>query len=262
MAPSTPIKAITRIGSLDDLVKYCFTALGWPVINVEIEQSQALDRVYDALQFYGEEHYNGTQEVWFKHEFTAKDEAHNKIHLPSDIVGVLELYDPSVKNGMGSADDFDRINYLIANSDIFYLSQSGYGYERDLKNYDLTMSYIRLLKIYFNPVRDYQFSLGTGEMIVPSGVIKEGNYIMIRALRMIDPEKHTRALNEIWVKKYATALFKRQWGTNLKKFDGVEMAGSVTVQGQKIYDEAVAEIEKLEEEFISKNTLPFGPMWG
>lgn len=252
----------SRITSIDDLMLYCFRRLGWPVINVEIERTQALERVYDGLQFYGEQHFNGFQEIWVKHVFTAKDEALQKIHLSRDISAVLEIYDPSVRGAGVSSDEFDRLNYLIANSDLFYLAQSGYSYQRDLKNYEITMSYIRLLQLYFTPVRDFTYNYSSGEMIVGSGKIVEGNYVMLRVYRMIDPEKSVGALNEMWVKDYTTALMKRQWGANLKKYEGVQMTGGITLNGQKIFEEAQEEIKDLQEKFISMNTLPFGPMWG
>jgi hypothetical protein len=42
-------------------------------------------------------------------------------------------------------------------------------------------------------------------------------------------------------------LFKRQWGSNLKKYGNYTLPGGLIVNGQGIYEEAVAEIEKLEE---------------
>lgn len=251
-----------RLSSIQELKDYCLRALGRPVINVEVEDTQAYERIYDAFQFYGEHHFDGVQEIWHKVTFTAADEARQRISLPLDLIAVLDLYDPGTRGSGASADEFDRVNYLIANSDLFYFSQAGGGMQRDLKNYEITMSYIRLLQIYFTAVRDYTFNKAAHELIVPGALIKEGRYIMIRAFRLLDPEVYTDVLNDYWVKRYATALIKRQWGMNIKKYDGVQMIGGITLNGQKIWDEADAEILRLEEEFSKKFTLPLGPIWG
>ena len=60
----------------------------------------------------------------------------------------------------------------------------------------------------------------------------------------------------MFLKKYATALFKRQWGLNLIKFEGMTLPGGVTVNGRQIYDDAVQDIEKLEEKVRLEHEMP------
>lgn len=78
-----------------------------------------------------------------------------------------------------------------------------------------------------------------------------GNYIVVEAFSVIDPEEFTDVYNDMWLKKYLTALIKRQWGMNLKKFSGIQLPGGVMMNGQIIYDEAIAEIKELELEIQS-----------
>ena len=66
----------------------------------------------------------------------------------------------------------------------------------------------------------------------------------------------TDVWNDRFLRKYTTALIKRQWGANLKKFAGIQMPGGVTLNGQVIYDEAIQEIEKMEEEIYMMGSLP------
>ena len=66
----------------------------------------------------------------------------------------------------------------------------------------------------------------------------------------------TDVWNDRFLKKYATAKIKQQWGNNLKKFEGIQMPGGVTLNGQKIYDEATEELEKMEEEIYMMGSLP------
>jgi hypothetical protein len=78
-----------------------------------------------------------------------------------------------------------------------------------------------------------------------------GEYIVIECYRKMDPTVHTDVYNDIFLKRYVTALFKKQWGANLSKFDGVAMIGGVTLNGRQIYSEALSDIEKLEQEIRS-----------
>jgi hypothetical protein len=82
-----------------------------------------------------------------------------------------------------------------------------------------------------------------------------GEYIVIEAYRKMDPSTHTDVFNDIFLKRYVTALFKKQWGANLSKFGGVQMIGGVTLNGQQIYSEALQDVEKLEQEIRSSYEL-------
>lgn len=86
--------------------------------------------------------------------------------------------------------------------------------------------------------------------------IDVGDYIIVEAHRTLDPTTYTDVYNDGWLKRYATQLIKQQWGINLKKFEGVQLPGGVTLNGQKIYDEATEEIDKLKEEAQNTYQLP------
>ena len=83
-----------------------------------------------------------------------------------------------------------------------------------------------------------------------------GDILIVECYRILDPTQYTEVYNDIFLKKYCTALIKRQWGENLKKFEGVQLPGGVTLNGKTIYDEAVDEINKIEEEMNLKWELP------
>jgi hypothetical protein len=89
-----------------------------------------------------------------------------------------------------------------------------------------------------------------------------GEYIVVEAYQIIDSETYTDVWSDRWLQNYATQLIKRQWGDNLKKFEGMTMPGGVTFNGQKIWDEANEEIRKLEEEMINTYSLPVSDMVG
>jgi len=92
--------------------------------------------------------------------------------------------------------------------------------------------------------------------------ILKDEYIIVEGYRLLDPDTYTDVWNDRWLKKYATAMIKKQWGTNLKKFEGLQMPGGVTFNGQKIYDEAEDELKALDEDLIRSYSLPVTDMMG
>ena len=88
------------------------------------------------------------------------------------------------------------------------------------------------------------------------------DFIIIECYRKLDPTTYTDIFNDIYLKRYTTALIKRQWGANLSKFEGVQMLGGVTLNGAKLFEEAQADIEKLEEQIQLAYELPPNYMIG
>ena len=86
--------------------------------------------------------------------------------------------------------------------------------------------------------------------------VAPGEFIIIEAYRVLDPSTYPDIYNDMYVKRYAEQLIKMQWGNNLKKFEGVQLPGGVTLNGQKIFDEAVEEIEKIRQEVQDSFQLP------
>ena len=83
-----------------------------------------------------------------------------------------------------------------------------------------------------------------------------GEFLIVECYRILDPNAFTDVYNDLYLKKYVTAQMKKQWGNNLKKFQGVQLPGGVTLNGQQIYDEAIQELEKLEADADSRYQLP------
>jgi hypothetical protein len=86
--------------------------------------------------------------------------------------------------------------------------------------------------------------------------VKAGEFIIVEGYETVDPATFTDVYNDIFLKKYLTALIKRQWGTNLKKFGGLQLPGGVEINGQQIYDEANEEIKEIEEQMQSRYEMP------
>ena len=83
-----------------------------------------------------------------------------------------------------------------------------------------------------------------------------GSYVVAEAYAILDPSEYPEVWDDMFLKKYTTALIKRQWGENMKKFGGIQLPGGVTLNGDQIFQEAVQEIAQIEEEMQMKYELP------
>ena len=137
---------------------------------------------------------------------------------------------------------------------------------QSLTNTDI--QYYTMLKMHINMINDLmtgqkpvRFNRHMNRLYIDltwgdGGDLAIGDYVIIEAFRTLDPDSYTDVYNDGYLKRYATALIKRQWGVNLKKFEGVQLPGGVTLNGQKIFDEATEEIKELREEVKSTYELP------
>jgi hypothetical protein len=137
---------------------------------------------------------------------------------------------------------------------------------QSLTNTDI--QYFTMLKMHINMINDLmtgqkpvRFNRHMNRLFIDltwgdGGDLAIGDYIIIEAYRSLDPDTYTDVYNDAYLKRYTTALIKRQWGVNLKKFEGVTLPGGVTLNGQKIFDEAMDEITELREEVKSTYELP------
>ena len=87
-------------------------------------------------------------------------------------------------------------------------------------------------------------------------------FLIIECYRKIDPDTYVDIYDDIYLKRYATALIKRQWGANLSKFNGVATLGGVSMNGEQIYSQAIEEIQRLEEQIQLSFETPIDYMIG
>jgi sporulation protein YlmC with PRC-barrel domain len=299
---------------------YCLRRLGFPVVQINVDDDQIEDRIEDALDFFNDFHYDGLEKMYMKHKITEEDRKRRWIYAPdavSFITGILPFDDSNSSINM-----FD-LRYQLRLHDLYDFTSVSYV------SYEITMQHIRSLQLLFSGTPQFRFNrlqnklfidedwdrkLQVGDYIivecyrklVPDTVtltgtvtgsttsntilgfgtkfdqeILENDFIQIgtelRQVRVIESPTEIRIVDtltsnvnnvsvtvsgnsDVWdnrfLKKYATALIKRQWGENMKKFGGIQMPGGVTLNGKEIYDEAVEEIGKIEEDTFNLNSLP------
>ena len=228
------------------LSDYCLRALGHPVIEVNLDDDQMEDRIDEAIQYYQEYHSDAIVRNYRKHEVTAADISNEYISVPESLLYIRRVL--PITGANSSVGDFS-VDYQLHMNDLFGLRDPG-----DLISYELTKQYMSLIDLKITGITE-QVTFNRHQDIVKLDSIRwgtditAGQYIVFEGYETLDPETYTDVYNDMWLKRYVTALFKRQWGLNLIKFEGIQLPGGVTLNGRQTFDDANAEIEKLEEQF-------------
>lgn len=228
----------------DELKKYCLRRLGAPVIEINVDEDQVQDRIDDALAFYHDYHYDGTERTFLKHQITADDITNNYIAIPSTINSIIDVM--PLGNDT-STNNLFNVKYQITLNDI----QNWSGYQ--MSNYVMSMERIALMQELLVGKQRLRFSRHTDKMYLDMdwSRVSVGEYVIIECYQAMDPETYSQVYGDWWLRKYTTALIKKQWGQNLSKFEGMQLPGGVTFNGQQILADANEEITKLEEEVIT-----------
>jgi hypothetical protein len=236
--------------------EYCLRRLGKPVIEINVDDTQVEDRIDDALRYYWDYHYDGSEKIYYKHQITANTINDKYITLPENIIGAVSVFsigDPSIRS-----DDLFNIRYQIALNDLYTLTSVS------MVPYYLTFQHLQLIQELLVGKQPIRYTRHTDKCYIDMdwNTVNVGEYLLIEAYEIIDPETYVDVWKDNWLMRYATALIKKQWGSNLTKFIGMQMPGGVQFNGEKIYDDATTEIEKLESEMISSYSLPVLDMVG
>ena len=242
--------------SRQEFKDYVLRSLGHPVIEINVDSDQVEDRIDQALKYFADYHFDATDRTYYKHQVTAADKTNKSIPLPDNIIGAVSVFsigDPSVR-----ADDLFNIRYQIALNDLYTLTSVS------LVPYYMTMQHLAVIQELLVGKQPIRFSRHRNILNIDMdwNTINEGEYLIVEAYQVIDPEIYTDVWGDRWLYLYTEQLVKRQWGTNLKKYDGMQMPGGITFNGQKIYDEADAELKRMEAEMISNYSLPVLDMVG
>ena len=233
------------VSSRQGLIDHALRRLGYPVIEINVDDDQVEDRVDDALQYYQEFHSDAVRHTFTSIQFTADDLTNGYLTLDSDILFVVRAL-PLTQSYAASRSFFDVKYQLMLN----VMAQMG-AYIGDLAYYEQMQQYVSLLdrQLSGQPIvnfRRHQNRL-TWHSDMNDNDIRAGDYVVLECYRTIDPEAFTAVYNDRFLKDYTTQLIKQQWGANLIKFEGMQLPGGVTLNGRQIYDDATAEIERLKE---------------
>ncbi len=251
----------------ENLKQYALRTLGKPVIDINVDNDQLEDRLDEALQFYAQYHYDGIRRTYLKYKLTSADktrlkastpnsetatetttgtsstfyEADNYIVIPDSVVAITNILPFSDKSSMNMFD----VRYQLRLNDLYDFSSTS------IINYDMVMRHLDFLDQILVGMKPIRYTQHDNRLYIDMDWVNDietDEYIIIDCYRKLDPSTYTDVFNDIWLKRYVTSLFKRQWGSNLSKFDGVTMIGGVTLNGSKLFNEAQEDIQKLEKE--------------
>ena len=299
---------------------YCLRRLGWPVIEINVDDDQVEDRIDDALQFFHDYHFDGCQKIFMKHKITQQDIGRSWIYCLDAVLFVTQVM--PFDNSSSSVNMFD-LRYQLRLHDLYDFTSVSYV------SYEITMQHITTLNMLFSGYPQFRFNRHLNKLYLDidwSRDVLLGEYIVLECYRKLDPDTFQVAgtanvsnnsvvvtgtntvfsrdiiigeevtfgtetkrvvsiasdtslnvdsvfassangvsitqsgISDVWndrfLKQYATAKIKYQWGSNLSKFAGIQMPGGVTLDGPRIMQEALEEINKIEEEMQSYNVLP------
>ena len=233
------------------LIDYCLRRLGQPVVEINIDEDQLEERVDDALEFFQEYHFDGVEKVFLKHVITSTDITNEYIPMGDPVISVVRVLPiPSFDSFQGG---FFNEEYQMRLNDLNNFSGSS------LIQWDMTRQNHSLVEHLFALTPQMSFNRKQNRVYLETDwalKFKVDDVIVVEAYRALNPATYTEVYNDMFLKKYTTALIKRQWGENLKKFQGVILPGGITLDGKTIYDEAVEEIRLIEEQVSLKYELP------
>jgi len=240
----------------NDFKEYCLRRLGKPVIDINVDDDQVEDRIDEAIKNYFDYHFDGTEKIYYKHQITANTVSDKYITLPENIIGAVSVFsigDPSIRS-----DDLFNIRYQIALNDLYTLTSVS------MVPYYTTFQHLALIQELLVGKQPIRYNRNRNIMYIDMDwkTVNVGEYLLIEAYEVVDPTVYTDVWKDQWLMRYATALIKRQWGSNLTKFTGMQMPGGVQFNGEKILDDAVAEIKELEDTMINSYSLPVLDMVG
>jgi hypothetical protein len=269
--------------SRTDLINYCKRQLGAPVLEINIADEQVDDLVDDALQYFHERHFDGVIQTFLKYKITQEDidrgrarggnnpigivtttatstvgisttfsfeENSNFLQIPPAVLGVNKIFrfdgSNTVTNNMFS------VKYQLFLNDVYTFSST------EILSYAMTKRYLEDLDFALGTEKYIRFNKTQDRLYLDFdwGAASKDDYLIIDCYRLIDPNDFTKVYNNSFLKKYLTALMKRQWGQNLIKFQGVKLPGGIELNGRQIYDDAEKDLEIIREQMSNTYELP------
>ena len=274
---------MAKPASRSELITYAKRQLGEPVVEVNVADEQCEDCLDDAFQMFQERHYDGVMKMPLKYKITQDDidrgrarggnnsigivtttgtstvgisttfdfeENSNFIQLPDTVVGVEKVMRFDGSNTM--TNNMFSVKYQLFLNDVYYWDSL------ELLTYSMVKTKLSDIDFLLNTEKQIRFNIRQGRLYldVDFGELTADDYLIIECYRILDPSDFTKVYNDRFVKRYYTALLKRQWGQNLIKFQGVKLPGGIELNGRQMYDDAQLEIDKINEEMLRSYEIP------
>jgi len=227
--------------------EYCLRKLGKPVIEINISDEQADDRIDEALDFYQDYHFDGGEKTYYPHQITQTDIDNKYITLPEGIEPI-SVFNPQF--GLGGGMFNVEYQYMLNNS-----HEIANG---NVSNLVMSLQHLRFLEDVLSGHTPIDFNRHTDRLYIRTSWEKYavGDYIVCEARKRLDPDTYSDIWSDRWLQNYAAAKMKYQWGSNLTKFEGMQLPGGLTFNGQQILSDAEQEMKELRDEMITTHGAP------
>ena len=272
-------KPTTRV----ELVNYCKRKLGAPVLEINVDDDQIDDLVDDTIQYFNERHFDGVERMYLKYKITQDDidrgsgqgtagvgivtttgwgnntgigsirgdwyETSNYIPVPESVIGIEKVFKfdtNSISGGMFS------IKYQLFLNDLYYFNSV------ELMQYAMTKTYLEDIDFLLTPDKQMRFNKRQDRLYIDMDWSESAvdEWIILDCYRALDPANFAGVYNDTFVKRYLTALIKKQWGQNLIKFKGTKLPGGIELNGREIYDDGVNELAEIKAAMSTEYELP------
>ena len=267
-----------------ELIDFCKRKLGAPVLEINIADEQAEDIIDDAVQFFQERHFDGVYPAFFKYKVTQNDidrgrsrggslsvgivtttatstidgatttfsyeENSNYLQIPPSVIGVNKVFHYDGSNNI--TNNMFSVKYQLFLNDIYYWGST------EILTYAMVKTYLEDINFLLTTQKQIRFNKRQNRLYldVDWGNIKRDDYLIIDCYTVLNPDDYSRVWNDSFLKQYVTILFKKQWGQNLIKFQGVKLPGGVELNGRQLYDDAQRELDALMEKMSNTYELP------
>jgi hypothetical protein len=272
---------MAKPASRQELIDYCLRRLGAPVLEINVDDDQIDDLVDDALQYFNERHFDGVERMYLKYQITQDDinrgkatskspkgpgittttatstsgttfnwyESSNYIQVPDSVIGIEKVFKfdtSSISGGMFS------IKYQLFLNDLYYFNSV------ELLQYAMVKSYLEDIDFLLTTDKQLRFNKRQNRLYLDLewGAQSAGNFLVLDCYRILNPNEFTNVYNDSFLKRYLTALIKRQWGQNLIKFRGVKLPGGIELNGRELYEDAEREIDDIMKRMSMDYELP------
>jgi hypothetical protein len=239
----------------DQFKEYCLRTLGKPVIEINVDDDQVDDRIDEALKYYWDYHFDGSERTFYKYQITDTDKTNRYITMPENIIGAVNLF--PIGQALNTNNLFN-IRYQIALNDLYTLTSVS------MVPYYMALTHVQFLEQMLVGQQPIRYNRNVNRLYIDMdwNIVNTGDYIIVEAYQIVDPALFPDVWKDRWLLRYATCLIKQQWGANLSKFIGMTLPGGIQFNGQKIYDDAIRERGELEREMITSYSLPVTDMIG
>ena len=236
----------------EELKEYCLRRLGKPVISINVASSQVDDRLDDALQFFGEYHFDGAETTLLKHTVTQVDIDNGYITIPTSVLSITKVF--PLSNGINGSTGMFSFEYQM------HLNGLSDFADADMLTYSIEQSHLSLVNFLLHEDLSTHYTRTTDKLYIDQDwerlFTADESIILLECKKLLDPTTTPKVYNDILLKDYCTALIQRQWGQNLSKYDQIQMPGGVSFNGLEILSRATETIDKIEETVQSKYEVP------